>query len=241
MLAGIPQVTKNLLLLNVLMFILTFVFQMKGVDLKTELSAFPFGTAFFKPYQSISHMFMHGNITHIFMNMFGLVTFGGTLEKLWGAKRFFIFYMICGIGAYLVGQIIDVIELQNITSSLISKGANIDEIKHVFREGKVLISSDLDYLAYQNISFSSSLGASAAIYGLLFSFAILFPNTELSIMFLPFPFKAKYLVGAFFVIETILIFNKIEGDNIDHLGHVSGGVIGAIIVLIWRKRSNHFY
>ena len=241
MLNNIPQVTKNLLILNVLMFLGTILLQYKGIDLHALLGAYPFGTFRFQPYQSITHMFMHANLSHIFLNMFALVTFGSLLEKLWGSTRFFFFYIACGLFAYLVAEGIDYFQVQSAARELASRGFNFTEMHNLFLDNRTYVTDFGPYVKYYQLTNYPSMGASGAIYGLLFAFAILFPNSALNIMFIPIPIKAKVLVPIIIAIEVALSFYKIEGDNINHIAHMAGGVMGAILVLYWRKRSNHFY
>lgn len=257
MLAGIPQVTKNLLLLNVLMFILTFVFETKGIKLGEILGAHYFGTPLFEPYQIVSHFFMHGDLFHLFFNMYALIMFGSFLEKLWGPKRFFILYIASALGAFLLYNgmgYFHVLELktQINNDSLIAGINGIIKENHLSEHTFYLIENFINSHNYKGVnpelifeyvikSYIPMVGASGAIFGILASFAILFPNTELQLLFPPIPIKAKWLIGGYFLLELYMSFQDKAGDNVAHLAHVGGAIVGAIIVLIWRKRSNHFY
>jgi membrane associated rhomboid family serine protease len=257
MLAGIPQVTKNLLLLNVLMFILTFVFESKGIVLGDLLGAHYFGTPLFEPYQIVSHFFMHDGIFHLFFNMYALVIFGSFLEKLWGPKRFFILYVASALGAFLLYngmgyfQILE-LKAQINNESLIAGLNGIIKENHLSPHTIDLLNEFINSHNYNAVnsdvvseyvykSYVPMVGASGAIFGILASFAILFPNTELQLLFPPIPIKAKWLIGGYFILEVYMSFQDKAGDNVAHLAHVGGAIVGAIIVLIWRKRSNHFY
>jgi membrane associated rhomboid family serine protease len=257
MLAGIPQVTKNLLLLNVLMFILTFVFESKGIVLGDLLGAHYFGTPLFEPYQIVSHFFMHDGVFHLFFNMYALVIFGSFLEKLWGPKRFFILYVASALGAFLLYngmgyfQILE-LKAQINNESLIAGLNGIIKENHLSPHTIDLLNEFINSHNYNAVnadivsdyvykSYIPMVGASGAIFGILASFAILFPNTELQLLFPPIPIKAKWLIGGYFLMEVYMSFQDKAGDNVAHLAHVGGAIVGAIIVLIWRKRSNHFY
>ncbi len=249
LLNNIPTVTKNLLILNILMFILTYFFQAQGIDLGAILGAHYINSPLFEPYQIVSHFFMHDGFRHILFNMFGLVMFGGILEKMWGAKRFFIFYISCAIGAFALYNALGAFEIIRLKSELTQLvGSEIHEINqsiinnpsHYFSNPELGHINDV-YVAYQLKCISTAVGASGAIFGIMAAFAMLFPNTELQLMFIPVPIKAKWLIGAYFAFELYSSFYEIKGDNIAHLAHVGGAIVGAVFVLFWRKNRTHFY
>nr|WP_294861259.1 rhomboid family intramembrane serine protease [uncultured Fluviicola sp.] len=257
MFGNIQPVTKNLLLLNIAMFLLTmfFNYQGQGIDLGSLLGAHYFGTPLFQPYQVVSHFFMHGGFFHILMNMYVLVIFGSFLERLWGPKRFFVFYVASALGAFALYSgvgFFDIIQLkQNIGNSYA-----IADINGLFKEfGDVtnlqyneIINkyhlNDFQIGALQEYYWKSKIpmvGASGAIFGVMAAFAILFPNTELMLIFPPIPIKAKWLIGGYFVFELYNSFQNNVGDNVAHLAHVGGAIVGAILVLIWRRTGKNFY
>lgn len=246
---NIPQVTRNLLILNVLMFLVTLYFQSQNIDLYSILGMHYLNSPLFEPYQLISHIFMHADIMHLFFNMFGLVMFGGFLERLWGPRRFFFFYMASAVGALLLYNSIGVIELMELKRQLAAAGS-LGELDKFIREfptlrmaAEQLSSTPLSNLETRYLleSYSTMFGASGAVFGVMSGFAILFPNTEMYIYFIPIPIKAKYLIGGYFVYELYRSIYQEAGDNVAHLAHVGGAVIGAIIVLYWRRKSKNFY
>ncbi len=258
MFGNIRPVTKNLLILNIAMFILaTFFEYQKGIFLSDYLGGHYFGTPLFQPYQMVTHFFMHGGFWHIFMNMYVLVVFGSFLESLWGPKRFFYVYVASALGAFLLYSgvgFFQIIELKSIINNPDAVAALNGFLKEA---GRNITDSDLIQIAqrygvppgnqynalveYTNKSVIPMVGASGAIFGLLAAFAILFPNTELQLLFPPIPVKAKYLIGGYFVLELYLSFQDGRGDHVAHLAHVGGAIVGAIIVLIWRKKGKNFY
>jgi len=254
MLNNIPQVTKNLLIINVLVFILTLIMEGKGIHLNMYLSTHAIGSPLFRPYQVVTHMFAHADILHLFMNMWLFVMLGGYLERLWGAKRFFIFFLICGFGAFLLQNAIDAYQLFTLKSKIIAAGLDLNTINYYITHSTSIQDcfreiSEMDMFTrnqvqliqeYVFISHSSMLGASGAVFGVLAAFAILFPNQEFMLYF-AFPIKAKYLVGAYFIFELYLSFQTNSSDNVAHLAHVGGAVMGAIIVLYWRKTDRHHF
>jgi membrane associated rhomboid family serine protease len=254
---NIPQVTKNFLLLNVLLFVLMqFFLASGGIDLSRFLASHYVGTPLFQPYQVITHMFMHSpvDIMHILFNMLLLVMFGSHLERLWGPKRFFIFYFAAGLGAFALDNIVHGIQIFDIVQQLKAANVDISALNNLILNvnnmsessineayGQIVTGANEHAMAseYLHLSLMSGVGASGAIFGLLAAFAILFPNTELYLMFIPMPIKAKYLIGAYVLYE---LYNSFAAnDNINHLAHLGGAIVGAIIVLVWRKKSNNFY
>ena len=179
----------------------------------------------FEPYQVITHMFMHGGIGHIFFNMFGLFTFGSILERVWGHQRFFIFYLITGFGAVVLHMAVQMILIYNAT------GTVDPSITQLNGAGETAI---VTYI-------SRTVGASGAIFGLLTAFALLFPNTELMLMFIPFPIKAKYFVPIYLAIELYLGVAQYGGDNVAHFAHLGGALFAFILVKIWHRDRTSLY
>lgn len=254
---NIPPVTKNILILNVLFFLLLNYFESQHVDLNSILGAYYVNSPLFQPFQVVTHFFMHGSFMHILMNMWIFVMLGSFLEQLWGAKRFFIFYIASALGAFALYNIMGVYEtyqLKQLLSSQIDMTA-IDQLMKTSIDRKDLDDNLKEYLMsipferldiealykYMNLCITPMVGASGAVFGILAAFAILFPNTEFLIYF-TIPVKAKYLVGAYFVWEVYQSFNAGPGDNVAHLAHVGGAIVGAIFIFVWRKKDKkNFY
>lgn len=232
------------------MFLLKLFYESQGIDLDVILGAYYVVSPLFKPFQLVSHFFMHADFFHILMNMWIFVMLGSHLEKLWGAKRFFIFYLISAFGAIILYNIIggyQIIEFKNNLSSSL----NINDINSIIANSKsrneiidkvnlLLIHSSnqninvnqlLNYIDY---SRTSMVGASGAVFGILAAFGLLFPNTEFY-LYMAIPVKAKYLVGGYFLWELYRSINTLPGDNVAHLAHVGGAIAGAIMILIWRR------
>lgn len=230
---NIPQVTKNILLLNVLFFIVKLFYISQNINLDVILGAYYLNSPLFKPYQIITHFFMHGDFFHILLNMWVFVMFGSILEKVWGPKRFFIFYVISAIGAYLLYNIIGIYQIHELRKLIPNE--ILSELDMAIKQGfKLNLDLPSIYYQYENYCTTPMVGASGAIFGVTAAFAILFPNTELYI-YGAFPVKAKWLIGGYFVYELLQSFKGSSGDHIAHLAHVGGAITGAIIVLIWRK------
>jgi membrane associated rhomboid family serine protease len=243
LLGNMPPVVKNLLILNVIMFIITVIGEQQGIRMTYLLGGYVFGSPFFEPYQMVSHFFMHGGMFHIFFNMFALVIFGSVLEQVWGAKRFFIFYVATALGAFVFHQVVGYMEFKQIENEIIAAGYDIFEINKRISELHVqgMIFTEPLLRDYQISIGVPVVGASGAVYGLLAAFAYLFPNTQLMLLFPPIPVKAKWLV---LFLVGIALFNSIKsqpGDNIAHLAHLGGALVGFIIVLIWKQDKKNFY
>lgn len=220
--ANIPPVTKNLLIINVIFFIATLLFQ-KGNDspLINWLAVYYPGSPHFRVWQVITYMFMHGGIGHIFFNMFALFSFGTALEYLLGPKRYLNFYLITGLGALVLQWAVQAFEVYQITGSI-----NINPATYT--------SDNPEHIrTLSEIYFGPMVGASGAIFGLLIAFGMLFPNLELIMLFLPIPIKAKYLIPIYVILELFLGVYRISGDSVAHFAHLGGALFGFILVKAW--------
>ena len=214
----LPPVVKNLLIINILLYLATFTMNRFHIDLTDYLGLHFFMASDFKPYQLITYMFMHGNFEHLFFNMFALWMFGNTLENIWGSKRFLLFYMVCGVGAGLCQEVVQYIQYATTL-------AQYDSVN--LGGGQVI--SMANYLNLMN-----TVGASGAIYGLLLAFGMMFPNSMIYLYFFV-PIKAKWFVIGYAVIELVSGF--IGGGNVAHFAHLGGMLFGLVLILIWKKKG----
>lgn len=218
-------------------FVATLILETQGIDLISQFGAHYVNSTLFQPFQIVTHFFMHGNFLHIFFNMWLFVMLGAYLERIWGPKRFFIFYIACALGAFGLYNIIGVYDLELLKNQLIKDGFDLNELNNMIQNGEynqIHFESNKAYHDYVVNSYTPMVGASGAVFGIMAAFAILFPNTEFMIYFL-FPIKAKFLVGGYFLYEIFQSYQNNAGDNTAHLAHVGGAIVGGIIVLIWRK------
>jgi len=236
LLSSIPPVTKVILIINVVLFILSsrYLFPILNI----YLPIFSFKSDMFHPYQLITHMFMHGGFTHLFFNMFALFMFGRILEQYWGSQRFFLYYFVTGLGAALLHLLVIQIQANNLIAQM-----NPAEVNEVVHNGFYKLITDTQY-SYSSLMKelnqlinTRTVGASGAIYGLLLAFGVLFPNVEMYIMFIPIPIKAKYLVIFFIISELYLGFIDRPGDNTAHFAHLGGMLFGLILLYFWRKKQ----
>jgi membrane associated rhomboid family serine protease len=226
---NIPPVVKNLLIINAIFFLAKWIAMQQGIALEQYLAVFYFDSPFFKIWQVITYMFMHADLMHIFFNMFGLFMFGGILETRWGAKRFINFYLITGLGALALQWAVQAFEIYQITGSITN---NLDTLNLVGAQvGK-----------FREIYAGPMLGASGAVFGVMTAFAMLYPNVELYLMFIPVPVKAKYFIPIYIVIELFLGVRGFAGDSVAHFAHLGGALFGFILVKLWKdKDKNTFY
>jgi membrane associated rhomboid family serine protease len=237
--SNIPPVVKNILLINVIMLLATAIFEMSfNTDLTQILGLYFYKSVNFNPYQYVTYIFMHGGIMHLFFNMFAVWMFGRVLEQVWGGKRFFIFFMVTGIGAALVHTIVNWIEMQSVIQNLSREQINIvfSEGFDVIRQGKNYTNP---YMGQLNLIVNiPTVGASGAVFGILLAFGMLFPNTQLMLLFPPIPIKAKYFVIGYGVIELFAGVSNQPGDNIAHFAHLGGMIFGFILIKLWGKHTH---
>ena len=239
--SNIPPVVKNLLIINVLVFITAWILMSRGINLGSILGMYYPASEKFMLHQTITYMFMHSmdGITHIFFNMFALWMFGRILESVWGPRRFFIYYFATGVGAILIHTLVNFIEYQSLTSHM-----SPEMIEYVKQEGPKIWNEGKNFsdafAGKLNILLNTpTVGASGAVFGILLAFGMLFPNTELYLMFIPVPIKAKYFVIGYGLIELFLGIKG--GGNVAHFAHLGGMLFGFILIKYWNKTKNTFY
>ena len=233
---GMPVIVKNLLIINGLFFLAKIALE-PNVDLSGLLGAFYWKSEHFQPWQIITHMFMHGNFMHIFFNMFALWMFGSAIEQVWGPKRFLEYYLITGLGAFVLHYAIVAWQANALVQEV-----SPEMLEMVKSEGRNLLTSNRNYtdetLAQLNFAYNIPVvGASGAVFGLLLAFGMMFPNTRLIMLFFPVPIKAKYFVMIFGAIELFSGVANRPGDNVAHFAHLGGMLFGYILIKYWGKNK----
>ena len=218
---NMQPMTKNLLIVNFLAFVATWVLELRGIDLTSLLGLHFFLASDFHIYQFVTYMFLHGGLTHIFFNMFALWMFGNVIEQVWGPKKFIFYYICCGIGAGLVQEIVQY-------GTYLYEGLAAYQYVNT---GSVQMTTD----AYINLW--TTIGASGAVYGILLAFGMIFPNERLFIIPFPFPIKAKWLIVGYIAIELFSAMSA-PGDGVAHMAHLGGMLFGWILIRYWKNHPD---
>lgn len=223
--ANLTPVVKNLLIINVICFIPYILMGEHRYDnvVVSNFGLYYFNSPNFKVWQLLTYMFLHGGFGHILFNMIALFSFGPILEYAIGPKKFFNLYFISGIGAALIQMLAQAVEVHMLTGSFTISDATV-------------FANQLEYDKIAAIYSGPTIGASGAIFGVVVAFAMLYPDLELMILFLPVPVKAKYLIPGYIVIELISGFGQFSGDNVAHFAHLGGALVGFLLIKIWRYR-----
>ena len=204
--ANIPQVTRNLLIINIIFFLATLLAE--DFMLRTFAMFYP-ASPLFRFWQPLTHMFMHGGFWHIFFNMYSLLMFGSVVEKAIGPKKFLVLYFICGFGAAVLHTGVEYLS----ASSFLALGKTAE---------------------YSQLLYTPVVGASGAIYGLLVAFAMIYPDARLTLIFPPITLDAKWWVIIFIGIELITGITG-TAMGIAHFAHLGGALFGFLLIFIWRK------
>lgn len=247
-LSSIPPVVRNIIFINILVWIAQIVLLQKGIDLADYLGLHYISSPQFQPHQIITSMFLHatfdhkGNLifTHILFNMFAVFMFGRMLESIWGGKKFLIYYLATGIGAALLQLFITYLRIRHIETDLPAETIHLVYTQgfEIWQQGKNYTDATLGTL---NILLNNGMyGASGAVFGILVAFGMMFPNAELMIIPIPIPIKAKWLVIGYGALELGLGIMNRAGDNVAHFAHLGGLITGFIILMIWRNSNKRY-
>lgn len=265
MFGRLTPLVKNLLIINIGIALIQGFFRL---DLGDYFGLYYISADEFRPYQFITYIFLHSTngLMHLFGNMFALFIFGPLLEQFLGPKKFLILYMVTGVGAGLFYTTVNYIEVSSVQRDveaymanpnaedfnrlLINHGTNLNPQIYDFvddysrnpdaqslKDDSVRLARQL----YELYGKYNMVGASGAIFGVLAAFALFFPNTELFLLFIPFPIKAKYLVTFYILYEVFAEFQRAPGDNVAHLAHIGGALIAFFLVRYWKKERRDFY
>jgi len=255
---------KNILIINGIIFILSDFVGLKSYIIESFGMRY-FHSENFQPYQILTYMWVHGGFGHLFSNMFSVLIFAPILERVWGSKKFLIYYLATGIGAGILYSGINYYE--NYSFEVKVKSYEQNPSPESFR--KLVLNNSSEYYSQlydfidsyeQNPSNSNDnlsityandllkvksdvpmVGASGAVFGILLAFAMLFPNMELMLLFFPIPVKAKYLVLVYGIYELWSEINRMPGDNVAHFAHLGGMLIGYLILKYWKRKYGTFY
>ena len=225
----LTPITKNIIILNVIVFVLAYIFpQMLGY-----FAAFFPTSPYFKSWQIITHMFMHGGFMHIAFNMLTLASFGPVLERFLGDKKFLILYFLSGLGAFVLFNLWELFQLYQDAKPMIAEGYAFSDILYG-NFAEIPRNLEESAMSVAEILKTPMVGASGAIFGVIAAFSVLYPNAEMFIMFIPFPIKAKVLFPIAIVVSLFLGISG-SGGNIAHFAHIGGALVGFLLVKYWGR------
>ncbi len=213
---NLPTVIRYLLIANFCVFFLAAILQRYGIDLNTVCGLHYISAQSFHWWQPFTYMFLHANFSHIFFNMFAVWMFAPMIEQEWGSKRFSLYYLVCGLGAALIQELVWMMMLNNMAGSY-----------------------DAASLAYYS-SMLNTIGASGAVFGILFAFGWLYPDVPMYILFIPIPIRARIFVIIYALIELFAGLGSVAGltaDNVAHFAHLGGMLFGWLLILYWKKTN----
>ncbi len=282
----LPLVVKNIIIINVLMVLIQYTLGRFNIDLADYLGLHYWGSTLFRPWQLLTHIFMHGSkddvemtVLHIASNMFGLWMFGSILENAWGPKRFLIFYIVCGLGAAVCHLAVLHYEFSGIINGFqaYQQNTNLDQFQRFLNQyvpkalpnptwvNSILQrwSNDPGNMQLKNESIrwinayiygvssntghisglidQATVGASGAVFGVLFAYGYLYPNSLMMLIFLPIPIKAKYFIAIYAAFELFSGIKNSAGDNVAHFAHLGGMLFAFILLKIWDRTYRDKY
>lgn len=211
-------VVKNIIILNAVFLVVTY---LARTFMMEHFSLFYPASPFFKPYQLLTHMFMHANFVHLLFNMYTLYIFGTVLEHVWGSKRFLLYYFVTGLGAAFLHIFVMWLQARGFQAAI--------------AHGEMTA-----FQSYQTLLGTPTVGASGAVYGVLLGYGMLFPNNVMQLIFPPVALKAKYFVIIFGALELILGLSN-SGGSIAHFAHLGGMIFGFLLIVYWRKRNRTYF
>lgn len=231
--ASVSPVTKHLIVINAILWLSAAIFpELRGLFERYGALRY-FSSWQFNPVQLLTYMFLHFDFWHLFFNMFALFMFGTSLERVMGQSRFLFYYVACGFGAALIQEGVYAVMVDHYASVL------PEALVSAAEQGKYYLSEPASYKLAALIN-TPVIGASGAVYGILLAFAMIFPNLPLYIMFIPVPVKAKWVVLGYAVIELLEAISNNPGDNVAHVAHLGGMLVGLVMILYWKKNGTFY-
>ncbi|MFV1885134.1 MAG: rhomboid family intramembrane serine protease [Balneola sp.] len=200
------------------------------------LPLFPIESGLFYPWQLLSYMFLHGDLSHIIFNLLALWIFGQAIENLWGTKRFIIYYLLTGIGAAIFYQFVNMLEILALKNELLSMGYSPTDLEAYVKGGLFNQSWPAELKQFVRKSLIPTVGASGAVFGILLAFGMMFPNQYIILLFPPIPIKAKYFVGIYGAVELFSGLSR-ANSGVAHFAHLGGLIVGFILIKLWKIKK----
>lgn len=213
--SNVPVAVRNIIIINVLVMIMSYLNERFMVE---TFALFYPTSAFFHWWQVVTHMFMHGGFWHLFFNMYTLFIFGSVLERVWGPKKFLIFYFVTGLGAALIHTGVEWLQMQHWMSEVAQGSMEAQQSIYMLK-------------------VTPTVGASGAIYGVLMGYAMLYPDSIMSLIFPPISLKAKWFVLIFAAIELLTGITG-TGGGIAHFAHLGGLIFGFLLMMYWKRKHS---
>lgn len=211
--SNVPPAVKNIIIINILVMVMI---SLKEMFMLEHFALFYPTSPFFRIWQPVTHLFMHGGFAHLFFNMYAVYIFGTVLERLWGTKKFLIYYFVTGLGAALVHTGVEWIQMQYWMGAA--------------AEGSAAALSHIHAL-----KMTPTVGASGAVFGLLMGYAMLYPDSIMTLIFPPISMKAKWFVLIYAAIELVTGITG-TGAGIAHFAHLGGLIFGFLLIYYWKKK-----
>ncbi|MBT9188949.1 rhomboid family intramembrane serine protease [Zobellia russellii] len=237
----LTEAIKHLLIINILFFVATSLY---GDQMYQWFSLWFPKNENFAIYQIVTHMFMHGGFMHIAFNMYALWAFGTPLEQMWGRNKFLFFYFSAGLGSALIHTGVNYYYFNEGMQALVNSGMTESSVIEIISSGQyspdwynIASKSTIDnFLSAYN---TPAVGASGAIYGVLVAFGMMFPNSELFLMFIPVPVKAKYFIPILIGLDLFsgVTGYSLFGQGIAHFAHIGGALFGFLMMWYWKKNQ----
>ncbi|WP_088342118.1 rhomboid family intramembrane serine protease [Robiginitalea sediminis] len=232
---------KHLLIINILFFVATSLY---GDRLFDWFALWYPQNPHFAWWQIGTHMFMHGGFMHIFFNMYALWAFGSPLERMWGTRKFLFFYFSAGLGAAFIHTGVNLYTVHQGVEALVNAGLAESDVLQLLMSGEaprawLELADPGKVQKMADTFYSPAVGASGAIYGILVAFGMSFPNSELFLIFLPVPIKAKYFIPVLIGLDLFsgVTGYSIFGAGIAHFAHVGGALFGFLMMWYWKRNQ----
>jgi membrane associated rhomboid family serine protease len=236
----IPAVTKNLLIINILVWFAMAAVPSLSSLLERFCALYYINSDQFIPTQLFTYMFMHANFMHLFFNMFALYMFGMTMERVLGPQKFLFYYLSCGVGAALAQEGVFALMIQHYASTFADPGSVTSILRHINANTGELTNIGVMFDSRVQTLFSlyhtPTIGASGSVFGILLAFGYMFPNVRLTLIFPPIPIKARVFVMLYALVELVLGIVNSQADTVAHFAHLGGMLVGLLILIYWRRK-----
>lgn len=231
MMRNLPTAVKHIIIINALVMVMMYL--NKSLMVENFALFFP-ASPLFRWWQPVTHMFLHGDFLHLFFNMYSLLIFGSVLERVWGMKKFLIFFFVTGLGAAAVHMGVQWLQYHAaLEATGLTSAQAIDLFRELSQKGSIM--APTGFSAVRDVMQVPTVGASGAIYGVLMGYGMLYPDSRLTLLFPPVTLKAKWFVLIFAGLELLLgVFAT--GDGIAHFAHLGGLIFGFLLIMFWKKR-----